>query len=47
MANRRLWKAAEQGDLAGVQRALDDGADLNAIDEEDWVKRAALHYASK
>ncbi len=46
MANRRLWDAAEQGDLAGVQRALEDGADLNATDEKDRWKRAALHYAS-
>ncbi len=46
MANRRLWTAAWQGDLAAVQRALDDGAVLNAIDEENWAKRAALHYAS-
>ncbi len=46
-ANGRLWKAALQGDLAGVQQALADGANINAIDYYDYYPLGtALHKAS-
>ncbi len=45
-ANRQLCEAARQGDLAGVQQALADRADINAIDYEYLPTGTALHYAS-
>ncbi|MHA1938574.1 MAG: ankyrin repeat domain-containing protein, partial [Candidatus Thorarchaeota archaeon] len=43
-SNELLLKAAEAGDLEGVKAALDQGADIGAIDE--WMKQTALHKAA-
>ncbi len=45
-ANRDLWEASGNGDLNGVRKAVEAGADVIAIDKDDGDKRAALHYAS-
>ncbi len=46
-ANRDLWRASRRGDINGVKKAVEAGADVNAIDKDDAEKRAALHYASE
>ncbi len=46
-ANRRLWDAAMQGDLAGVQQALADGANISNFDEQYYPPPTALHHASR
>jgi ankyrin repeat protein len=40
--NRLLWNAAEDGNLAGVKQAIDDGADIHFRD--DWALCLASEY---
>ncbi len=46
-ANRDLWEALRKGDINGVRKAVEAGADVNAINEDDCHKEAALHCASR
>ncbi len=46
-ADERLFRASENGDLAGVQQAVTEGANINAIDTDYHQHRSALHYASQ
>ncbi len=46
-AKRDLWEASRSGDINGVRKAVEAGADVNAIDEDAVYKKAALHYASR
>ena len=43
-SDMRLWTSVAEGDVDGARQALDDGADVNAINQYDSV-RAAIHYA--
>lgn len=46
-ATKDLWKAAQEGDVAGVQAALSAGADIEGIDfSENKNGRRALNYAA-
>jgi len=42
--NKKLLDAADGGNLAGVEEALTNGADVNAKDNDGWT---ALHWASR
>ena len=41
-ADKQLIDAARKGDASGVEAALADGADVNAVDR---LRRTALHWA--
>jgi ankyrin repeat protein len=46
-ATKALWKAAQEGDVAGVKTALAAGADIEGIDfSENKNGRRALNYAA-
>ena len=40
-----LFDAASDGNVALIKRLVDAGADVNAVDEDDFLKRTALHHA--
>ncbi|XP_030838138.1 ankyrin repeat domain-containing protein 39-like [Strongylocentrotus purpuratus] len=41
---RGIWNAALSGDLAGVQKLLSSGCDVNTVDKSGYT---ALHYACR
>ena len=42
-----LFDAARDGNVALIKRLVDAGANVNAVDEDDFTKRTALHYAAR
>lgn len=47
-AQAALWTASRTGDLAGLARAVEDGADVNALDTRTNDNgRRALNYAAE
>ncbi len=42
--NKRLWEAAERGDMQGINRTLQAGAEVNAPGPGLWT---ALHFAAR
>ena len=39
-----IWDAAKEGDLEGVEKLLQNGLDVNSVDE---YGATALHYAAR
>ena len=37
MGDRRFWELCKDGDIEGVQAAIDNGADVNEVDCDGWT----------